>query len=265
MTRLPAAPPRAQRLTGLALSALLALSAPAGPLAAQEPAPGVATPGAATPEALTPNAPARAPSLGRRRSLDAAVRLNAGTLGIGIEAAKLLTGHLAARVGANVFAYSRTQDVDNVTYDGRITFRSASVLVDLYPARRGSFHLTGGAILGGSEVTGTGVPQDGFSLNGTNYAPEAVGTLRGALTFPRTRPYAGLGWGTPANNGRSVRLTTDLGVAFGKPTVSLRASNAAPGGALAADLAAQQASTQRDVDRYLKLYPVMTTGLSVRF
>jgi hypothetical protein len=92
-----------------------------------------------------------------------------------------------------------------------------------------------------------------------------VGTLRGALTFPRTRPYVGIGWGTPANNGFSIRLVSDVGVAFGRPTVSLRASNADPGGPLAADVAEQQATTQRDVDKYLRLYPVMSTGLSVRF
>jgi hypothetical protein len=200
-----------------------------------------------------------------RRPLDAAVRVTAGTLGVGGEVAKLVTSHLAARVGANVFGYSRTQNFDDVTYDGNIKLRSASVLFDLYPARRGSFHLTGGAIMGGSEITGTGVPQGGFTLNDTDYAASEVGTLRGALTFPRVRPYAGLGWGTPANNGTSVRLVMDFGVAFGAPTVSLRATNAAAGSALAADLAAQQASTQRDADKYLKLYPVMSTGLSVRF
>lgn len=265
MTRPPAAPPRAQLLTGLALSAVLTLSASPGALAAQEPAPSAPAPSAPTAGGAAPDAPARAPSLGGRRSLDAAVRVNAGTLGVGLEAAKLLTGHLAARVGAHAFAYSRTQDFDEVTYDGRVRFRSASVLLDLYPSRRGSFHLTGGAILGGSEITGTGVPQNSFTLNDREYTSAEVGTLSGALTFPRTRPYLGLGWGTPANNGRSVRLVTDLGVAFGKPEVSLRASNAAPGSRLAADVAAQQASTQRDADRYLRLYPVMSTGLSVRF
>ncbi len=219
----------------------------------------------ATAQDVAPNVPNTASAPRGRRSLGAAVRVTAGTLGVGGEVAKLLTGHLAARVGASVFGYSRTQDLDDVTYDGRVKLRSASVLLDLYPARRGSFHLTGGAIVGGSEVTGTGVPRGGFMLNGTEYTPADVGTLRGALTFPRVRPYAGLGWGTPANNGTSVRLVTDLGVAFGTPTVSLRATNAAAGSALAADLAAQQANTQRDADKYLKLYPVMSTGLSVRF
>ena len=227
--------------------AAAALFSSAGALAAQEVAPG------------TPSAPRG------RRSLDAAVRVTAGTLGVGGEVAKLLTGHLAARVGANVFGYSRTQDFDDVTYDGRIKLRSASVLFDLYPARRGSFHLTAGALVGGGEITGTGVPQGGFTLNGTEYAATEVGTLRGALTFPRVRPYAGLGWGTPANNGTSVRLVTDFGVAFGTPTVTLRATNATAGSALATDLDAQRASTQRDADKYLKLYPVLSTGLSVRF
>lgn len=248
MPRPPAIPPRVRLLAGLTL---FALCAPAGALVAQDVMPGVPDP------VTRPKA---------RRSLDAAVRVTAGTLGVGAEVAKLLTGHLAARVGANVFAYSRTQGFDDVTYDGRVRLRSASVLLDLYPARRGSFHLTGGAIVGGSEITGTGVPDgETFYVDGTPYSSAEVGTLTAAVRFPRARPYAGLGWGTPANNGGSVRLVLDLGVAFGKPEVTLRASNAAAGDALAADLAEQQASLQQDADTYLRLYPVLSTGLSVRF
>jgi hypothetical protein len=122
-------------------------------------------------------------------------------------------------------------------------------------------------IVGGGDISGTGVPRAGttFEFDGEEYDAADVGTLAGRLAFPRVRPYAGIGWGTPANAGRSVRLVTDLGVALGRPTFTLRASGAAGDGELAADVAAQQASTQRDVDRYLKLYPVLSTGLSFRF
>lgn len=255
MLRRPAPPSRARllalrlaRLAGPALAACLALPNPA---AAQEAAP------APRPDSRAAERP--------RRSLDLAVRVNAGTLGAGVEVAKLLASRVAVRAGAQGFSYARQQEFDGVTYDARARLRTASALVDLYPARRGSFHLTGGAIFGGSEVTGTGVAEGGYSLNGNRYSAADAGALRGAVTFPRVRPYAGLGWGTPANRGTSVRLVSDFGVAFGRPAVTLTATNAPANAALAADLAAQRASAQKDADTYLRLYPVMTTGLSVRF
>jgi uncharacterized protein (DUF2252 family) len=88
---------------------------------------------AAAPAARSAGAQAAGAQAPARRSHDAAVRLTVGSLGAGAEVAKLLGGHVAARVGANVFGYSRTQEVDEVSYAGRVQLRSASVLLDLYP------------------------------------------------------------------------------------------------------------------------------------
>jgi hypothetical protein len=256
MPRLCSAPPRRPRAhpaTRVLVAALVA--APAAPAAA---AAAQAAPGG-------PRAGEAAAAARPRRPLDLAVRVNAGTLGVGVEVAKLVASRLAVRVGAQGFSYGRAQEFDGVTYDARARLRTATVLLDLYPARRGSFHVTGGAIVGTGEITGTGVPEGGYYVNGTEYSAQDVGALRGAVTFPRVRPYAGLGWGTPANRGTSVRLVLDLGVALGTPAVTLAATNAEAGSALSADLEAQRASAQQDADTYLRLYPVMSTGLSVRF
>lgn len=254
MTR-PAVPPPRRTHPGQAACLTLAalLAAPALP----------ATRAAA--QAAAPGPPAAATAAPPRRSLDLAVRVNAGTLGVGVEVAKLVASRLAVRAGAQGFSYARRQAFDDVTYEARARLRGASVFADFYPAKRGSFHLTGGALFGRSEVVGTGVTEGAYFLNGTEYSAEDVGALRGAVTFPRVRPYAGLGWGTPANRGTSVRLVADFGVAFGRPAVTLGATNAAANAALAADLDAQRASAQEDANTYLRLYPVMSTGLSVRF
>jgi hypothetical protein len=54
---------------------------------------------------------------------------------------------------------------------------------------------------------------------------------------------------------------------LGKPTVSLSSSspNCAAGTPCGTDLQAQQAQTQHDVRKYLRVYPVVSLGLGYRF
>jgi len=80
----------------------------------------------------------------------------------------------------------------------------------------------------------------------------------------RARIWAGA-FGTPASSGRAIKLLFDLGAVIGKPTISLTATGAASDPTLAADLQAQANKTQGDVDKYLKVYPVLAFGLAYRF
>jgi hypothetical protein len=114
-------------------------------------------------------------------------------------------------------------------------------------------------------VSATGQPTASgtFTLDGITYTAAQVGSLNGDLKFPDVGPYAGIGWGTPAGGG--LNFLFDLGAVIGTPTVSLRATGAAANPALAADLQAQQDRTQRDVDKYAKVYPVVSFGLAYRF
>jgi hypothetical protein len=210
--------------------------------------------------AFTATAPAGA------QSQDLSIGVRVGTLGIGGEINKLLTDNIGVRVGANTFSYSTTRTESDVTYDAELKLKSFTALVDFFPSRRGAFHLTGGLVTEPAEVSGIGQPSgDSYDINGTTYTAAEVGTVTAAGAWPSTMPYAGLGWGTAANRGGGISLVFDLGVAIGKPTVTLNGSSAVPGSNLANDLAAEQVDLQKEIDRYFKVYPVISLGLVYRF
>ncbi len=194
---------------------------------------------------------------------DASLGFRFLTLGLGVEAAKLLVGHVGARVGVNFFSWSTTHSQTGISYDATIKLHGVSGLIDFYLHNRGSFHVTGGVIASPFEVSAIGKPDSGgmFKINGNSYTSAQVGTLTAAAKFP-TGPYFGLGWGTPANRGGGLSLLFDLGVILGKPSVALDATGAASNPQLAADLQAQQSRTQHDVRKFLKVYPVLWLGLA---
>ncbi|HTS89878.1 MAG TPA: hypothetical protein VMG41_15395 [Gemmatimonadales bacterium] len=198
---------------------------------------------------------------------DAMVALRFGTLGFGLEVNKLLIGHVGVRVGGNYFKFSTTKDQSNITYNASLKLQAFSALIDLYPGNRGGFHFTGGLMTDPAKVTATGKPaaSDSFDINGTRYPSSAVGTLTGEAKFPGVLPYVGIGFGTPARDGSALKFLFDLGAAIGKATISLNATGAGSNPALASDLKAQQTKTQNDVQKYAKVYPVISFGIGYAF
>jgi hypothetical protein len=198
---------------------------------------------------------------------DASIAVRFGTLGIGLEVSKLLIGHVGVRVGANYFKYSKTRTQSDVTYDASLKLQAFSALIDLFPGNRGNFHFTGGLMTDPAKVTATGKPTASgtFTLNGNSYTTAQVGILTGEAKFPSVGPYAGIGFGTPAKNGGAIKFLFDIGAVIGKATVRLGATGAASNPTLAADLKAQQDKTEHDVQKYAKVYPVISFGLAYRF
>ena len=214
---------------------------------------------------LTPRSNTAAAS--SSHGLDLAITLRASTLGLGGELSKLVGGHIAIRIGANVLNYNRAQTVSGVDYASQLNFENFTGLVDLLPSSQGSFHLTGGIVGSTNAVNATGAPSSGGTINldGTQYTSAQLGVLTGKLSFPSTGGYAGIGWGSPARRGGRVRLVLDLGAVIGSPTLDLHASQESSNPQLAASVAAQRDKTQSDISRYAKAWPVVSTGLSVHF
>lgn len=198
---------------------------------------------------------------------DASVAFRFGTLGFGVEVSKLLVSHVGVRVGANYFKTSTTHDQSDITYAATAKLQAFSALIDLFPSSRGSFHLTGGIMTDPAKITAVGQPSSGgtYTINGTDYSAAEVGDLTAEAKFPGVGPYLGLGFGTPARNGGALKFLFDIGAVIGKATVSLNSSAAASDPTLAADLEAQRAKTEHDIQKWAKVYPVVSFGLAYAF
>jgi hypothetical protein len=201
--------------------------------------------------------------------LDLSIGARVGTLGFGLEINKLLMSHLGVRVGGNYLKVSTTKNNNNITYDASAKLHAWEALIDLYPGARGSFHLTGGIMTNPVTVSGTGLPGAGgtFQIGDSTYSAADVGTLKGEVKYPDVGGYVGLGWGTPARKGGPLEFLFDIGVVIGTAKVALTATGPAntPGSPLANDLATQQQNTQNDIDKWAKVWPVLSLGFAYRF
>lgn len=200
------------------------------------------------------------------KGADMSVGVRVGTLGVGVEANKLISSHVGARVGFNVFSKNTTREEDDISFDAKVKLHSFTALVDVYPGSRGSFHLTGGIVTNPLEFTGVGVPTgSGYEIDGTTYTAEQVGKLNASGEFPSVLPYVGIGFGTPANSHKGVKFVFDVGVGIGQPTLNLTATNPMNNAQLAAHVENQRIKTQDDIRKYLKVYPSVTLGLAFAF
>ena len=219
--------------------------------------------GAAGPAALQ----GQSGATGKGGSSDVAIGLRLGTLGAGLELGKQLMDHVSARVGINFGSLNSTgKQQSNIAYDVHLKLKALEALVDLYPAKRGVFHFTVGLLTNPMTITGDGQPSGSgtFTINNHAYTSTQVGTLSASGKFPGALPYLGLGFGTPARRGGRVKFLFDLGVGIGKPALALSATGAASNSTLLADLEAQRAKTQTDLDK-LAVYPVISLGVAIHF
>ncbi len=196
---------------------------------------------------------------------DLSLALRFGTLGIGGEISKLVTPHFGIRAGGNYFSYNKNFNNSNNTFDASLKFEAFSGLVDLYPASRGAFHFTAGVMTRPISLSGSAVPTNGtFTLNQHSYTQAQVGTLTETAQWGSALPYVGLGFGTPAARSSGFGFLFDLGVAIGKPTVTLTATGAAGNAQLNSDLNAQINKQENDASK-IPVYPVLSLGLAYRF
>jgi hypothetical protein len=189
------------------------------------------------------------------------------TLGFGLEAGRLITNRLGFRAGVNGgLPLNTTQDEDDIRVSLNARVLSFDALVDLYPGARHSFHFTGGVVANRTRFKGDATPRgdNSFELNDREYPASEVGTLHVDVEYPKTSPYAGIGWGKPSGT-RRVGVQIDLGAVLAKPKLGLSATGAATNPQLAADVEAQRRDTQKRVNRILPVYPVIAAGASYRF
>ncbi len=194
---------------------------------------------------------------------DWGVNLKAGTLGAGVELSKGLSDKFSVSLGFNAYNYKTSDTTSDISYDFKLELQSAALLANYHPFS-GVFRLTGGVLYDNNELSLTGKPSGAtYTINGVTYSSSAVGNLTGKLTFNKTAPYLGVGWGNRPNS--RFGLSADIGALYqGSPKLSLSATGALSDPALAADLERERASAESDLSKY-KWYPVLSLGVYFRF
>jgi hypothetical protein len=219
------------------------------------------------------------------------IGVKVGTVGIGFDAAvPLVPGRLNLRGGAGFFSYSSTFTASNDNILGTLKLNNAEIMADFFPFH-GSFRLSGGVtVYNATALNGTiSVPSGGTLTNGANkYYSDPAAPLGGtaAFTFGSTTvPRFTLGWGNMVPKTGHIRFETEIGIEYiGNPTVlwnvtgngctstasagatqctGPNGTSVAWGPVAPADIAAQQATLQSDVNG-LKVFPVLAFGLSYK-
>lgn len=193
-----------------------------------------------------------------------------GTLGAGLDINTRLSDSVTGRVGFNKYNYNATSTQSTVTYNANFQLQTVEALADWYPFR-GGFRTTFGLMYNSNKLNLNGTPTNGtFTINGTVYQTNQVGSLIGDVTFNKAAPYLGIGWGNPVARGKGWGFVADLGVLFqGSPKVTLNAAcgagvPAATCATLQSDAQAEAAKAQSSLSNY-KYYPVAAVGVSYQF
>jgi len=165
-------------------------------------------------------------------------------------------------------AYSGTTS-DN-DFKGNIDYNRFALLGDWFVAG-GGFRLTAGATVNTAKATMKASSHDGtITIGGTQYnAPSSTYYVTSELSFPKTTPYVGLGWGHH-DNAPGLSFSFDVGASIGTAKATPLAASPALASELAlnqqgaADLAQENRDFQDEVHKF-KAVPQLTFGLGYRF
>ncbi len=188
-----------------------------------------------------------------------------GTTGVGGDAAIALNSHIAVHGSLGTIPVKPNATFSDLEFKVEPPKTLSTIGVDLYPGA-GSFHLSGGVLMGAQTTTLTGTYTGTTTINGRQYQGSQLGTIVGDFKTSNAAPFVGLGFGRHAAPG--IGLFLDLGVAFmGDPKFTLVSNNnsipPAQKAQFDADLEAQRVKVQDDLNKYAKLFPMVNIGLRI--
>ncbi len=167
--------------------------------------------------------------------------LSVGTDGIGIDIAMPASEHFGLRLGmsflppikfhtdVDIDSDDESFTTDEVEVEAKINKIDAKLLLDYYPFRKSSFHITAGAFIGPSKVIkaynneqflkpsewGTA----GVKIGDYRVTSDENGSVQADVKVNAFKPYLGVGFGRAVPK-RPISVSVDLGVQFwGKPGV----------------------------------------------
>lgn len=198
---------------------------------------------------------------------DIALTGKAGTLGFGAELTTRLANTAQLRFGVNGYNWYADSTEDGVDYDAKWRTRTASVIGDYFPIQDSIFRVSLGLFYNDNQLDMTAKPNStgSYELGNGSYSATTIGTLKGTLTFNKTSPYIGVGWGNVFAKPNGWSFALDVGALYqGKPKLKLESATCSANAACAADLAIEQANAEEDLRSY-RWYPVVSAGAAYRF
>ena len=200
-------------------------------------------------------------------NVDTMVALKAGTLGVGVDIGKKITGTTAVRLNVNGLGYSGKESIEGVDYDADLTLFTAGALLDYYPSMDSSFRVTAGAYYNGNEVSGTATltPGKTITIGDNTYDSATIGSADMKMDFDPIAPYVGIGWSSYTDSGWSFVL--DVGIMYhGKANVDLNVDikDAALANQINDDVEKEKKEIIDKMHDY-QIYPVVMIGATYRF
>lgn len=189
------------------------------------------------------------------------IGVTAGVDGVGGQIALPVGSHLQLRGGYSLLlprTFNTEFDTDNlpqgvrtelnvpsgekINLSASLPFSTGKVLLDIFPTKKGGFHFTVGAHIGGEDYLNIVAPLTMMDpadwnttyimVNGAKVGTDAQGNLKAGVKVPKVNPYAGLGFGRAisSNSRKFVTFTMDLGVIYtgGKHSVYVNDLNGNP-------------------------------------
>jgi len=172
--------------------------------------------------------------------------------------------HFGIRANGGFLNYSRTENIDDIDYDGKLKLNSAGLLADWYPFS-GGFRISAGARSNGNKVDLHATPTANVVIGDVTYAPAQVGNLDGKVEFKSLAPTLTLGYGGTLASGFTLGFEAGV-VMQGSPKIQLNSS----GGTLSsnalflAELEQERQQAEDDASKF-KFWPVVQVHFLYRF
>lgn len=196
------------------------------------------------------------------------VTAKGGTTGVGGDVTvPLVSNFLNLRAGYNFGELRPSTTEGDIKYKADLHFESVPILLDIHPFH-GGFRITGGVFYNKNEIDLSATVGEGTDIGGVTLGAGQTASLNANVSWSKEfAPYLGIGWGNAADNNTldlpiAVGFSLDIGAFYqDSPDVVLTEST---GLVSAADLAIEQAQIEDDLSD-LKIYPVITLGIHIRF
>ena len=158
--------------------------------------------------------------------------------------------------------YKASGQRNGVDYDGTFKNDRFGTFLDWYPLSNG-FRLSAGATFNDTNATLNGRGTGNSTINGK--AVDLTGeTFNVKLTYPKTTPYVGIGWGHHSDSARGIGFFADIGAQFGRVSTEAQTSLIGKFGITQADVDAE-ATTVRDYAKRAAVLPTLNFGATYKF